>query len=75
MKQVNIQISEMDYIKYGLSNTSIDFKDLLNKIRIELAKEALKKCQELAGNAGLSSMSMEDINQEIKIVRDAKNNS
>lgn len=75
MRQVNIQVSEIDYVKYGLSDNPIDFEQLLGKVRLELAKEALRKCQELAEKAGISTMSIDEITQEVKASRDAKNHS
>ena len=75
MKNISIQINESDILRYGFTKEPINFSDLLGRIRLELAKEALLKCQTLAEKAGISGMTLEEINAEIKAVRNAKNHS
>ena len=41
---------------------------------VEYAKEALQKCNDIALEVGLSKMTLEEINEEIAAVRNAKNN-
>ncbi|MEO8149913.1 MAG: hypothetical protein ABI723_19900 [Bacteroidia bacterium] len=73
MRTININISDNEFDKYGFKTNEINFSDFLDKIRNEVAREALRKCQEIAEREGLSEMSMDEINAEIKKVRDAKN--
>lgn len=68
MKSISIQISESDISRYGFTKEPINFSDLLGRIRLELAKEALRKCQTLAEKAGISEMTLEEINAEVKAV-------
>lgn len=75
MQNINLQISESDKLRYRLMKDSMTFGELLDRIRLELAKEALRKCQSLAEKSGLSTMTLEEINDEIKAVRHAKDNS
>lgn len=69
MRSLNIQINESDILRYGFTKEPINFSNLLDRIRLELAKEALRKCQALAEKTGVSEMTLEEINREIKAVR------
>ena len=76
MKTIQVKVSETDFEKYNLeSQKEIKLVDLVEKISLEYAKKALLECNEIAERAGLSNMTLEDINAEIKAVRDAKNHS
>ena len=75
MKTIQIKVSETDYRKYNLGKEDINFRDLVEMISREYAREALLECNEIAKKEGLSGMTMEEINAEIKDVRDAKNHS
>ncbi len=76
MRTIQVTISDTDYTKYGFQEKSaMPFSDLEDIISIEYAKKALKACNDIAEKTGLSKMSLEEINAEIKAVRDAKNNS
>ena len=75
MKTLQIEISDQDYSKYNLENKGqLSFAELEALISIEYAKKSLTKCTEIAEQAGLSKMTLDEINSEIKAVRDAKNN-
>lgn len=75
MKTLQIQISDQDYSKYNFENKGqLTFAELEELISIEYAKKSLAKCTEIAEQTGLSKMTLEEINSEIKAVRDAKNN-
>ena len=75
MKTLQIEISDQDYSKYNLENKGLlSFAELEDLISIEYAKKSLTKCAEIAEQSGLSKMTLEEINSEIKAVRDAKNN-
>ena len=75
MKTLQIKISNADIQKYNLSNSEIKFTDLVDLISQEYAREALLECNEIAEQEGLSKMTMDEINAEIKAVRDAKAHS
>jgi hypothetical protein len=76
MKTIQVKVSETDFSKYNLGlEEVIKFTDLIEKVSLEYAKEALLACNEIAEKTGLSKMNMEEINAEIKALRDAKNNS
>ena len=75
MKTLHIKISKTDFQKYNLSDTEIKFTDLVEMISKEYAREALIECNNIAEKKGLSKMTMDEINAEIKAVRDAKADS
>ena len=75
MRRIQIKVSETDFQKYDLGNQEIKFTDLVEMINREYARKALLECNEIAEKVGLSKMTMDEINAEIKAVRDAKTNS
>ncbi|TAF63568.1 MAG: hypothetical protein EAZ55_13335 [Cytophagales bacterium] len=75
MRTVQIKISETDFQKYNLGSGEMKFTDLVEVIKQEYARQALLECNEIADKVGLSKMTMDEINAEIKAVRDAKTNS
>lgn len=75
MRTIQIKISETDFQKYNLGNSEIKFTDLVEFISREYARKSLLECNELAEKVGLSKMTMDEINAEIKAVRDAKTHS
>ncbi len=75
MRTIQIKVSETDFEKYNLeSQEEIKFTDLVDKISLEYARKALLESNEIAEKVGLSKMTLDDINAEIRAVRDAKNN-
>ena len=74
MKNLIVPINEFDFAKLGFDSETISFNDLKEKINIEYAKEALIRCNQIATDTGLSKLKLDEINSEIKAVRDAKNN-
>jgi hypothetical protein len=75
MRTVQIKVSETDFLKYNLGGDDIKFTDLVEVISREYARKALLECNDIAKKVGLSDMTMDEINAEIKAVRDAKAHS
>ncbi len=75
MRTVQISVSENDFQKYNFGSGEIKFTDLVELISREYAKKALLESNEIAEQVGLSKMTMDEINAEIKAVRNAKTNS
>ena len=63
-----------DFQKYNFGNKEIKFTDLVDLISQEYARKALLESNEIAEQNDLSIMTMDEINAEIKAVRDAKTN-
>ena len=74
MKIIQISVSETDFLKYNLRD-KIKFSDLVERVSLEYARKALLESNEIAQKVGLSTMTLDEINAEIKAVRDAKSNS
>jgi hypothetical protein len=72
MRTLNISISDIEYDKFGLKGDKFSFSELVEVISNELAKQTLNECVELAEQYGLSKMTMDEISEEVKAVRDAK---
>lgn len=72
---VQMRISEEDFRKYNLKRGELEFSELVELINQEYARNALLACNTIAEQTGLSQMSMEEINAEIKAVRNAKTHS
>ena len=73
MRTLNISISDVEFHKFGIKKESLSFAEIVELINRELMRQNLNKCLELAEKHGLSSMTMEEINEEVKAVRNAKN--
>ncbi len=76
MRTINVSISEVEFNKFGLKDSNLTFSELVDIISREISRQTLRKSVELAEKYGLSKMTMEEINKEIKAVRkNAKNNN
>lgn len=73
MKTLNVSISEVEFNKFGIGKENITFTELVELISREIMRQNLNKCVELAEKYGLSSMTMDEISEEVKAVRNAKN--
>ncbi len=75
MPTLQIKISKSDLRKYKLEDREISFTDLVDLLSREYAKNALLECNKIAEQKDLSNMTMDEINAEIKALRDAKSHS
>ena len=73
MKTLNISISDTEFNKLGIRKENLTYSEFVELINRELMRQNLNKCIELAEKYGLSSMTMDEINEEVKAVRNAKN--
>jgi hypothetical protein len=70
MRTLNVSISDMEFNNLGIKNENITFTEFIELVRREVMRNNLSNCLALAEKVGLSSMT---INEEIKLVRNAKN--
>lgn len=75
MQTIRVRISDQDVKRYKLNGGEMKFTDLVDRISTEYARKSLLECNEIAEQVGLSKMTLDEINAEIKAVRDAKANS
>jgi len=69
MRTLNIDISDIEYGKFGIPSERLNFTDFIDIIGRELMRQNLNRCVALAEKHGLSSMTMEEISNEVKAVR------
>jgi hypothetical protein len=69
---LNISISDMEWQEFGITADTLTFTDFLELVSRELMRQNLNQAVELAEKYGLSSMTMEDINEEVNAVRNTK---
>ena len=75
MKTLTINITEKEFLKFGFESENVNFEEFVRKIKIEIAKEAMIKCQSIAEKVGLSNLTLDEIDAEIKAIRNAKGNN
>ena len=74
MRTLSISISDLEFNKFGIKDSQLNFTDFVDIVSKELMRQNLNKCLELAEKHGLSEMSMDQITNEVKAVRqNAKN--
>ena len=73
MRTLNVSISDMEFNNLGIKNENITFTEFTELVRREVMRNNLNNCLALTEKYGLSSMTMNEINEEIKSVRNAKN--
>lgn len=75
MRTLNISISDIEYNKFGIKNDKLSFTDFIEIISKELTRQNLNKCIELANKYGLSTITMDEITDEVNAVRKNANSS
>lgn len=75
MRTLNISISDFEYNQFGINNDKLSFTEFLDIVNKELSKQMLNKCVHLSEKYKLSTMSMDEISNEVKAIRNAKNNN
>ena len=74
MRTLSVSISDLEFNKFGIKDSKLNFTDFVYIVSKELTRQNLSKCVELAEKYGLSKMTMDEITNEVKAVRkDAKN--
>ncbi len=69
MRILNIAISEFEIKKFRIKKDQLTFNEFLELIIKELMRQNLNQCVTLAEKYGLSSMTMDEISQEVKAVK------
>jgi predicted CopG family antitoxin len=69
MRTISIDISDLEYQKFGLKSDRLSFSDFVDIVSREISRQNLAKTVKLAERYGLSSMTMDEISKEIKAVR------
>lgn len=70
MRTINIDISDLEFQKFGLKADRLSFSAFVDIVSREISRQNLAKTVELAEQYGLSNMTMDEISSEVKAVRD-----
>jgi hypothetical protein len=74
MRTLNISISDIEFNKFGLKDENLTFTDFVDIVQKELTRQNLSKCLELAEKYAISKMTMDEIVNEVKAVREDEKN-
>ena len=69
MRTISIDISDLEFQKFGLQSDRLSFSEFVEMVSRELSRQNLAKTVELAERYGLSTMTMKEISEEVKAVR------
>ena len=69
MRTISIDISDLEFQKFGLKADRLSFSDFVDIVSRELSRQNLAKTVELAERYGLSNMTRDEISNEVKAVR------
>ncbi len=69
MRTISIDISDLEFQKFGLKADRLSFSDFVDIVSRELSRQNLAKTVELAERYGLSNITMDEISNEVKAVR------
>jgi hypothetical protein len=69
MQTLSVKISDIEYGAFGFSRTQMDFADLLEIVKIKIARQLLDESLYYAEECGLSDMTMNEITNEVRAVR------
>jgi hypothetical protein len=72
MRTISIQMSDVEYSAYGLPKSNFYFSEIVDLVERQVARQALRRSVEMAEENNLSAMTMEEINAEVKAVRQCK---
>lgn len=74
MKTLNISISDLEFKKFGIKKDKLSFSEFLDIVNKEVTRQALNKSVQLAEKYKFSKMTMDEISDEVKALRNAKSN-
>ena len=70
MSTLTVTLSDEQANRYGLQQAeSVSMNTLIDKIKDEMAKDALRRCWTIAAETNLSAITTADIDAEIRAVR------
>jgi hypothetical protein len=69
MQTLTITISDIECNKFGIKGNSFNFSEFIELVSKELMRQNLNSCVNLAEKYGLSTMTMDEIDEEVRAVR------
>jgi len=74
MKTISISISDLEYNRFGINKDNLSFNELINIVNKKVTQQALSRSVKLAEKYKLSKMTMDEISNEVKAIRNEKVN-
>ena len=74
MRTISISISDLEYNQLGINNDKLSFTEFVDIVNKEISKQMLNKCVQLSEKYKLSTMTMDEISNEVEALRNAKSN-
>jgi len=74
MKTISISLSDFEYNQLGIDSDKLSFTEFVDLVNKEVSKQMLNKSVQLSEKYKLSTLTMDEINEEVKAVRNAKDN-
>jgi hypothetical protein len=74
MKTISVLISDLECNQFGINDDNLSFTELVDIVNKEITKQTLNRCIQLAEKYKLSRMTMDEITDEVKAVRNAQSN-
>ena len=69
MKTLSVTISDIEYSMFGITSDQLNFTDFVDLVSRQLMRQNLNRSVALAEKYSLSLMTMEEITNEVKAVR------
>ena len=69
MRTLSVAISDVEYGRFGITNERLNFTEFIDIVGRELMRQSYSRCVALAEKYGLSSMTMQEISNEVSAVR------
>jgi hypothetical protein len=74
MRTISISISDLEYNQFGIKKDDLSFTELVDLVNRRVSRQALDRCVQLSEKYKLSKLTMDEISNEVKAVRNAKDN-
>jgi hypothetical protein len=74
MRTLSISISDSEYNQFGIKKDDLSFTELVDLVNRRVSRQALDRRVQLSEKYKLSKMTMDEILNEVKAVRNAKDN-
>jgi hypothetical protein len=74
MRTISISISDLEYNQFGIKKDDLSFTEFVNLVNRRVSRQALDRCVQLAEKYEFSKLTMDEISNEVKAVRNAKDN-
>jgi hypothetical protein len=74
IRTISISISDLEYNQFGIKKDDLSFTELVDLVNRRVSRQALDRCVQLSEKYKLSKMTMDEISNEVKAARNAKDN-